>query len=102
MSEICSKCGLPVELCICETISKESQKIKISEKQKRFRKFVTVVSGLDEKSINVNALLKKLKSKLACGGTYKDGILELQGRHVSAVKELLINEGFNENSIETS
>ncbi|NOX71808.1 MAG: stress response translation initiation inhibitor YciH, partial [Candidatus Micrarchaeota archaeon] len=29
MSEICPKCGLPKDLCVCTTIAKEEEKIKI-------------------------------------------------------------------------
>ena len=102
MSDICNKCGLPTELCICETISKETQKIKIQETRKRFGKTVTMVKGIDGSNIDIPKLLKKLKSKLSCGGTYKDGVIELQGKHTKEVKKLLIEEGFNEKSLDTS
>lgn len=102
MQEICNKCGLPKELCVCETISKESQKIKIYTIKKRFGKLSTIVDGIDEKSIDIKALLSKLKSKLACGGTYKGGKIELQGKHMQDVKQLLIKEGFDEKSISVS
>ena len=46
-------------------------------------------------------LAKKLKEKLACGGTVKDGIIELQGNHVSHVKQELIKLGFSSESIKT-
>ncbi len=97
---ICPKCGLPKELCVCETIAKESQKIKISLIQRRYSKYVTVVKGIDTSKINVKDLLKKLKSRLACGGTFKNDELELQGEHKERVKELLIKEGFPEEIIE--
>ncbi|MBI5347439.1 MAG: stress response translation initiation inhibitor YciH [Candidatus Aenigmarchaeota archaeon] len=97
---VCPKCGLPPELCVCETIAKESQKIKVSVVQKRFRKNMTLVRGIDTSSINTKELLKKLKSKLACGGTYKNDEIELQGDHRKKVKELLIAEGFPAEIIE--
>jgi len=102
MQEICKKCGLPKELCICETISKETQVIKIYTIKKRFGKISTIVSGIDEKNIDVQKLTKKLKGLLACGGTYKNGKIELQGNHLQKVKESLIKEGFAEESISTS
>ncbi len=97
---ICPKCGLPKELCVCETIAKEAQKIKVSLVQKRYRKNMTVVKGIDTSKIDVKQLLKTLKSKLACGGTYKNNEIELQGDHRQQVKKILIKEGFPADIIE--
>lgn len=55
---------------------------------------MTVVEGLS-KDVDVKDVAKRLKSKLACGGTAKNGIIELQGTHVVKVKEELIKQGFN-------
>ena len=63
MAEICSKCGLPKELCVCETIAKESQKIKVRLVKKKFGKLDTQITGIDEKEIDLRELAKKLKQK---------------------------------------
>lgn len=97
---VCSKCGLPEELCVCESIAKETHKIRVRTVEKRFRKKMTLVEGLDPETIDVKNLLKKLKSKLACGGTWKENRIELQGEHRGRVKKMLIQEGFSEGSIE--
>ncbi len=94
MSEICDTCGLPKELCVCETIAKESQKISVYVEKKKFGRNYTVVEGIDEKEINLKELIKDLKAKLACGGTIKDGKIELQGDHKAAVRDTLIKLGF--------
>ena len=99
MNVVCPKCGLPMDLCVCETISKEEQRITVKKDKKRYGKLVTVIKGLDQNSINIKDLAKQLKNKLACGGTYKDGIIELQGDHISKVKEELIKLGFNPDTI---
>jgi len=98
---VCSKCGLPEELCICESIAKESQKIRIGVVQKRYGKYVTTIKGIDSGSIDTRELVKKLKSKLACGGTYKNNEIYLQGEHKERVKQLLIKEGFLPEMIES-
>lgn len=98
MTEVCSVCGLPKDLCICGTISQETQKIRIYTKKVSFKKIVTIINGLDSKTTNIKELTKKLKTKIACGGTFKDGIIELQGEHVDKVKEILLKEGFSEAS----
>jgi len=100
MGEICSKCGLPKELCVCETIAKEDQRIKVYLIAKKFNKNYTVVEGINEKDIDMKGLAKKLKTKLACGGTIKDGRIELQGEHRQKVREILVESGFAKETID--
>ncbi|MBI2045018.1 stress response translation initiation inhibitor YciH [Candidatus Pacearchaeota archaeon] len=96
--EICPKCGLPKPACVCEQIVKSSQKIQISTDKKTYGKIVTVVSGLDDET-EAKKTAKALKNELACGGTYKNGIIELQGNHSKRIKSLLIKLGFDSDSI---
>ncbi|MBI4159408.1 stress response translation initiation inhibitor YciH [Candidatus Woesearchaeota archaeon] len=91
---ICPKCGLSKELCVCESIAKEDQHINVKTVKRRFGKLTTVIEGLDQKDINLKDLAKTLKAKLACGGTTKDGKIELQGEHIAKVKEELAKLGF--------
>jgi len=50
--------------------------------------------------VDLHQLATKLKHKLACGGTAKNGKIELQGDHRERVKTLLIQEGFSEDNID--
>lgn len=97
MVEICPKCGLPKELCTCEVIEREEQKIRILVEVRRFGKKTTIIEGVTE---NAKELASELKSKLACGGTFKNGRIELQGDHRSKLKELLVKAGYDEEQIE--
>ncbi|MBW3023292.1 stress response translation initiation inhibitor YciH [Candidatus Woesearchaeota archaeon] len=98
MNDICPKCGLPKELCVCEDIAKESQKILVKKEKKKFGKVYTVVEGINAKEIDLKERLKKLKNRLSCGGTVKEGRIELQGDHTGSgnksVKSILIESGF--------
>ncbi|MAE42853.1 stress response translation initiation inhibitor YciH [Candidatus Woesearchaeota archaeon] len=100
MSEICSKCGLVKELCVCETIAKERQLIQVYLERKKFKKFYTIIKGIDEKEIDIKDLAKKLKERLACGGTAKEGKIELQGDHKNKIKDILVKTGFSPDTIE--
>lgn len=97
---VCPNCGLPNELCVCETIAKESQTVIVKTVKRKFGKMYTEVKGLNSTEINIKDLAKKLKSKLACGGTVKNDIIELQGNHKEKVKNILIGLGFNSDSIQ--
>ena len=94
MSEICPKCGLPKELCMCEEIAREQQSVRISIDSRRYGKTVTVIDGIDGNDIDINDLAKQLKNKCAAGGTSKDGRIELQGDHKKKVKAVLEEIGF--------
>ena len=100
MAEICPQCGLPKELCVCETIAKESQRVVISIMKRKFGKKYTIVQGIDAKQIDLKEVTKQLKNKLACGGTVKDNTIELQGDHTQKVREFLIEVGFAPETID--
>jgi len=97
--EICPKCGLPQQACVCKQMQKRSQRIKETTDKKRYGKVVTLVSGF-ENSMDVKSIARALKNELACGGTYKDGAIELQGDHRDKIKKILVKLGFDEESIE--
>ncbi|HOW36811.1 MAG TPA: stress response translation initiation inhibitor YciH [Candidatus Pacearchaeota archaeon] len=91
---ICPKCGLPEEACVCEQIVKAVQKIRVTTDTKRYGKIVTLVSGFD-KGVDVKKVAKALKEELACGGTFKGDVIELQGNHVKKIPPILAKLGFN-------
>jgi len=81
-------------------VLKEGELIKIRlERRRGGRSVVTVIEGIDEKTFDHRELASKLKAKLACGGTAKDGRIELQGDHRARVRELLIDMGFSPSNI---
>jgi len=70
----------------------------VTTDKKKYGKIVTIVSGF-EKEINVKQIAKALKNELACGGTYKENTIELQGDHQKKIKSSLVKLGFDEESI---
>jgi len=91
--------GLPKELGVWESITKEAQIIEIKRIKKKFGKISTLIEGINKKEVNIKDLGKKLKSKFACGGTVKNDKIELQGDHAEKVKQELVKMGFNPDSI---
>lgn len=94
MSDICEVCGLPKEICVCEDIAREQQKISIAVDKRRYGKMMTIVEGINPHELDINSLISNLKSICACGGTIKEGKIELQGDHRTKVKETLEKMGF--------
>ncbi|MBI4344340.1 MAG: translation initiation factor [Euryarchaeota archaeon] len=98
--DVCDVCGLPMELCVCEDIAREVQKIKVYTAKRKFGKLMTVVEGMDGRSIDMKELVKAFKTECACGGTFKDSRIELQGDHKERVMEMLLKAGFSKDLIE--
>ena len=96
--DICPKCGLPLQACVCEEIAKTEQRIQVTTEKKKFGKVNTLVSGFQ--GVDLKILAKELKQGLACGGTIKDNAVELQGDHTKSIKKILAKLGFPEETIE--
>jgi translation initiation factor 1 len=46
MPDICPKCGLPKEICVCNVLDKETEgKIKVSLKKAKFDKYLLPLWG---------------------------------------------------------
>ena len=99
MVEIDPITGLPKELGVWENISLENQKIIVFVEKRKFGKKYTIVKGFGQE-INIGDIAKKLKNKFACGGSSKNGQVELQGDHKTRIKNALIEFGFVSEAIE--
>ena len=92
-----------------EDISYEAKKVKniksdkllsknehnlVFKYEKRKGKPITLVGEFYLEEKEKKAILKLLKTKLACGGTIKDTWIELQGDIKDKVKYILINNGW--------
>ena len=95
----CSHCGLPSDICACVAIEQAEQKIRVFIETRRFNKPTTIVEGITD---NGKDIAKQLKSKLACGGTFKDNRIELQGNHKYKLKAILVKLGYSEGQIEVN
>lgn len=93
--------GLPSESDVFEEIAKSDQRISITTVTRRYGKKTTLVRGFD-KTVDLKATAKKLKEKLACGGTVRDNTIELQGDHKKNVSPVLVKLGFPAESITVS
>lgn len=96
---VCNQCGLPQDLCVCEAIAKEQQKIIVRVEKRKFGKKYTLIEGL-QKEVSMEEIMRKLKAKFACGGTAKSGRIELQGDHHLRMKQALVELGFPLETIE--
>ncbi|MCC6028736.1 MAG: stress response translation initiation inhibitor YciH [Candidatus Korarchaeum sp.] len=92
--------GLPIELFAWEEVEKELRPVKIRY-EKRKGKDVTIIENLPFSDDNIWNFLKEIKRILACGGTYKDGYILLQGDHRHKVARLLTEKwGISSDQIE--
>lgn len=57
-------------------------------------KGVCVITGLDLEDKALVSLASELKRRTGCGGSVKDGVIEIQGDHRETLKQILEQKGF--------
>lgn len=57
-------------------------------------KGVCVISGLDLDDKALMSLASELKRRSGCGGSVKNGLIEIQGDNRDQLKEILVQKGF--------
>jgi translation initiation factor 1 len=97
---MCPACGQPVAACVCRAQAAGAVlgdgKVRVSRQSKgRGGKTVTLVKGLPLDALALAALGKQLRTACGCGGTVKDGVIEVQGDHGALILAALIKLGHN-------
>ncbi|MCX6082847.1 MAG: stress response translation initiation inhibitor YciH [Chloroflexi bacterium] len=64
------------------------------ESKNRAGKDVTLLKGLVLTDADLTALTKTIKQACGCGGTVKDGVIEIQGEHREKISDLLRKLGY--------
>jgi len=86
----CPQCKMPLKKCHCKAAAPVGAGQVRVERQTKGRKGkgVSLISGLPLGAPELKALAKDLKQLCGCGGTVKDGIIEIQ----TDQRDLLVEE----------
>lgn len=95
---MCPACRQAVAQCACQAKKAAPAGdgvVRVARETKgRGGKAVTLVRGLALDPAALSSLGKQLRTACGCGGTVKDGVIEVQGDHCERVLELLKAQGF--------
>lgn len=89
---MCPVCRQQAAACLCKAapVIKGDGLVRVSLQTKgRGGKSVTLVKGLALDAVALAQLGKQLRTACGCGGTVKDGVIEVQGEHCDLVMETL-------------
>ncbi len=94
---LCKKCGENVSECVCsesvELLPPEKHSLEYRVQMRR-GKPVTVIGEFHIEKYEAQKLLKSLKKVLGCGGSFKSGWMQIQGKRIEEVKRILEAKGF--------
>lgn len=95
---LCPNCRRPVRECVCPQgapgVAKPAAVRVGRETKGRAGRGVTTVSGLRVPEAELTELAAKLKKRCGCGGTVRDGVIEIQGEHRDSIVAELIKLGW--------
>ena len=96
--KMCPGCSQPEANCVCEQQAiptcKDSMVRVGRETKGRKGAGVTVITGLPMNVTQLSELCTQLKKKCGCGGTVKDGVIEIQGDRRDTLVEELVRLGY--------
>ncbi len=97
----CPKCGWPAGECRCAaTLARGAEPVpdaptaKLRLENRASGKHVTVVDGLPDNRLFLDALCRDLKKACGTGGSAGENRIELQGDQRERLRELLAKKGF--------
>lgn len=93
---MCPGCRQAVSACVCKARAAPTGDgvVRVSRQTKgRGGKCVTLVKGLALDAAALALLGKQLRTACGCGGTVKDGVIEIQGDHCDLVIDTLAKHG---------
>ncbi len=95
----CEVCGELEAECTCpppepERIPPEKQTARLCIEKRKKGKMVTVIQGLPAEGNDLPALLVALKTLCGAGGSLKEEILEIQGKHLDRIRDHLTQLGY--------
>lgn len=95
----CDRCHQLEDACQCPPLEKHAERVppekqtaRITIEKRKKGKWVTAVRGLA--AADLPGLLTQLKSACGAGGTVKDTVVEVQGKHLDRVAEYLRDIGY--------
>ncbi|MDD2906797.1 MAG: translation initiation factor [Sulfurimonas sp.] len=89
-----AKIESPRKSSLDDTLLEPSKHFLLFKKEKRRGKTVTLVGPFALNKNDTEELLKRIKKKLGCGGSYKEFWMEFQGELKDKLRELLVQENF--------
>ena len=96
---LCETCGKLAAECECPApaparLAPEKQTARLAIEKRAKGKMVTVVRGLGAADNDLPDLLKRLKAGCGAGGAIDGDAIEVQGKHIERIKELLLPLGY--------
>ncbi|UAW99157.1 translation initiation factor Sui1 [Halopseudomonas nanhaiensis] len=94
---MCPACREPSTACRCAEVAlPQGDGVARVRRETKGRggKTVTTISGLILPADELKSLAKQMKARCGCGGSLKDGVIEIQGDQVELLCQWLGERGF--------
>jgi translation initiation factor 1 len=95
---MCPKCNRQADRCRCkksQAVPENDGIVRLMRETKgRKGKGVTLISGIPLAGKELKKLAKSLKQKCGCGGSIKNGVVEIQGDQRDVLEQELLGRGY--------